>query len=331
MLCNILLAVFAQLAASAPSGPPGGGGKPGPALTAKPTAKPTKQDTYWAPSAQPSNKPSPKPSNKPSPDTFWAPSAKPTACDAEPETGACCIEHFCFDIGSSECEKNGGNFMAYTECEDSPCPGACCKGDGDCAYVTEKVCKRKWDGDFLAGSTCSDEPCEPTGSCCKTDGSCVDEVTKSTCGAGVFIEGGACTGGTCMVDADCCDEGKNGLVDITMIYTAGACSATTNDQDGKVECDDYAGALPDDVCIYASSDDDDSKSEFFSGQVSKGGMFTLARADTFESKSYIFIKDASCGTTLQRINFHTSCSQTLETGMTFASSFLYACTTQPKD
>jgi len=97
-----------------------------------------------------------------------------------------------------------------------------------------------------------------------------------------------------------------------------------------VECKDFTGTLPDDVCIHASKDDDGD--ELFNGKVSKGNTFTLTRDDDkFDSNTYIIVKDENCGTTLQEIQFHTSCSKPLETGYTFASSFLYACTTAPKD
>ncbi|KAJ1458403.1 hypothetical protein M885DRAFT_561619 [Pelagophyceae sp. CCMP2097] len=269
------------------------------------------------------------------------PTSYPTRPEC-PQTGACCVESYCFHITDEDCGKSGGTFLGSdVDCASKPCPGACCLENGDCVDVTAKVCNRK-EGEFSVGEECKDAPCEPTGACCKFDGSCMDDTTAALCGSsGLFTADGVCET-ACPVQTACCEKEPDDLkpAALTLVYTASDCSVIVDGlQEGKVECTDYA-ALPDEVCIIGAKDEkaangDKDDEIYFKGTVKVGETFTLDSgypSDKFAANTAILIRDAeTCQNDLQIVNFHTSCSKPLETGMVFASATLFSCVTYGKD
>jgi hypothetical protein len=119
---------------------------------------------------------------------------------------------------------------------------------------------------------------------------------------------------------------------LTFQYTAQDCSATSHTQDdGKVECDDYA-PLADSVFIRSTDKADpyDSGAKtWFEGLVAFDETFDMAAANEgdshFGSASFIHIFDAAGDTLLQSVEFHTSCSQPLFLGNQFGASLLVGC------
>ena len=107
-----------------------------------------------------------------------------------------------------------------------------------------------------------------------------------------------------------------------MRYDAGGCAATAHTQaDGKVICDEFnggvTGASP--VFIVAGSRNDMNHKqyvEFFSGPVLIGDDYVIdgalsRRGDLVGNTTIFVFKDSSMSTLLERVTFHTSCSQPL--------------------
>ncbi|MHC5002866.1 MAG: DUF7467 domain-containing protein, partial [Planctomycetota bacterium] len=127
---------------------------------------------------------------------------------------------------------------------------------------------------------------------------------------------------------DCCASGHKPAA-LTMTYTGDGCEATMHAQDpGKVECTDYA-PLTDVVWIIANekSNPDDGKI-WFEGQVALGEPYVISAAaageDELKSNTWIHIFDLD-GEYLQRVKFHTSCSQPLFAGDQFGASMVAEC------
>ncbi|GIV30801.1 MAG: hypothetical protein KatS3mg029_0152 [Saprospiraceae bacterium] len=120
---------------------------------------------------------------------------------------------------------------------------------------------------------------------------------------------------------DCCADG-NKIAKITMTYTGQDCSATSHSQDpSKVSCSgDPAGATT--VVIIASEKQGGTGKIWFSGQVNLHESFVIDAAnageDRLKAETWVDVKSTS-GQLLQRIRFHTSCSQPLATGDQFGS------------
>jgi hypothetical protein len=74
--------------------------------------------------------------------------------------GACCVETEprCRLVTSDECETLKGTYAGDgVDCDDAPCPGACCKGDGTCTEVARGDCTI---GSFRGpGTTCDQADC----------------------------------------------------------------------------------------------------------------------------------------------------------------------------
>lgn len=132
---------------------------------------------------------------------------------------------------------------------------------------------------------------------------------------------------------DCCENGKP--VVLTMQYTGDDCSATSHSQDpSKVACDDF-GALPSSVFIVAANRENlghRNTKVWFSGDVDtsvNNGEFDIdagnAGQNKLASNTFIHVFDEEGGTLLQRIKFHTSCSQPLLTGDQFGSTKVVDC------
>ena len=107
------------------------------------------------------------------------------------------------------------------------------------------------------------------------------------------------------------------------------CDGLGNDQEcKKVKCEDF-GSIPDTVFIIAANKDNlaDSKTKiWFSGFVEVGGEFTIdatnAGKNKLDADTRVFIFDAdpsSGGDLVQKIKFHTSCSQLLNVGDIFGT------------
>ena len=134
----------------------------------------------------------------------------------------------------------------------------------------------------------------------------------------------------CAATGSCCDNGKP--VQLTMRYLAEDCAATSHSQDpGKVECTDF-GALPATVFILATDKEDPFSSkakEWFSGDVSDGQLYSIDAGNAGETKlstnTFIHIFDVEGGTLLQKVKFHTSCSQPLLIGDQFGASVIVNC------
>ncbi|MHC5005626.1 MAG: DUF7467 domain-containing protein [Planctomycetota bacterium] len=230
----------------------------------------------------------------------------------------------------------GGDYQGdTTTCTSVDCPqppGACCFPDGSCEELLEAECDSAggdWQGAF---TTCSEVDCPQPGACCLPDGTCVPvaEAGGGDCTAqgGEYLgDGTECTPDACL-GGSCCEFGKP--VQLVMRYTGDDCSATWHDQDpDKVECDDF-GPLPDSVYILANdSDSPDDGDVWFAGTVLLDELFVIdafnAGEDKLSSNTWVYIYDVQGGTLLQKVRFHTSCSQPLETGYQFGALLLVDC------
>ncbi|GAB4255790.1 MAG: hypothetical protein Kow0027_22640 [Saprospiraceae bacterium] len=120
---------------------------------------------------------------------------------------------------------------------------------------------------------------------------------------------------------DCCDSGEK-IAQLTMTYTGEDCSATSHNQDpDKVSCDGDPNDMAT-VHIVASEKKGGDGKVWFEGDVNLGEQFTLDAANANESRlksnTWVDIYSPS-GQLLQRVQFHTSCSQPLSIGNQFGS------------
>jgi hypothetical protein len=122
-------------------------------------------------------------------------------CEEIQNTGACCEymgSWYCSVTTQELCESWGAIYAGDgTECYDGLCeslPGACCYGDGECAYVSQSECENDpYNGDFKGIDTdCYDDPedddeiaevCEeePAGACCWDNGEDCRIMTETEC------------------------------------------------------------------------------------------------------------------------------------------------------
>ncbi len=129
---------------------------------------------------------------------------------------------------------------------------------------------------------------------------------------------------------DCC-EGGGEVVILTMLYLGQDCSATNHHQDpGKVSCEGDPAGEPS-VIIRASdkeSPNDPKAKVWFEGVVDLGSAFDIDAANAGEDKlktnTWVHVFDLS-GALLQRVQFHTSCSQPVVIGDQFGSLMIEAC------
>jgi hypothetical protein len=138
----------------------------------------------------------------------------------------------------------------------------------------------------------------------------------------------------CLVEPpdelDCCESGKRPS-ELTFRYVAEDCSHTNNSQAAdKQTCNDY-GTLPANAYIYVTDKDQlghHKQNVFFQGPVSAGGTFTMSAATAGTAKipgdTRIWVTNGA-GTVLQKVKFHTSCSQPLNAGDQFGAHVLLDC------
>jgi len=114
-------------------------------------------------------------------------------------------------------------------------------------------------------------------------------------------------------------HGKHGKVRaIEMAYTGEDCGATSHGQKpGKVSCQDL-GVLTDSVFIRASDRENSGDHRariWFEGTVLRDSTFHIdalnAGKDRLEANTWVLIYDREGGALLQKVQFHTSCSQPL--------------------
>ena len=123
-----------------------------------------------------------------------------------------------------------------------------------------------------------------------------------------------------------CADGKPQI--LFMEYTGEDCSASDNSQgDGKTSCTgDPQSAMT--VFIIANDSDNpaDDSNVWFMGEVDINTIFELSALSggetRFKSNTWVHILDVNTGETLQRVQFHTSCSQPLFRGNQFGSLIL---------
>jgi hypothetical protein len=131
------------------------------------------------------------------------------------------------------------------------------------------------------------------------------------------------------VEIDCCENGRP--AELTFRYVAEDCSHTNNSQAAdKQTCNDF-GTLPTDAYIYVTDKDQlghQRENVFFQGWVSAGGSYTMSAANAGAARipgdTRIWVTNGS-GTVLQKVKFHTSCSQPLNAGDQFGAHVLVDC------
>jgi len=134
--------------------------------------------------------------------------------------------------------------------------------------------------------------------------------------------------------AESCADGKPMV--LTMELTGDDCSATSHTQDPtKVSCQDL-GAFPASVYIRASdkeNPDDGKAKNWFDGAVAVNGTFDIdagnAGTSRLSANTWVLIYDHQGGTLLQKVLFHTSCSQPLKVGDQFGSLLIVGYTPEP--
>jgi len=190
-------------------------------------------------------------------------------------------------------------------------------------------------------------PLPPNGEFCRSDCTyCGDGVLNGLeeCDDGNGAEGDGCSNGcmlecaltvdkTCVVQSnpaadDSCDIGKP--VALVFEYTGDDCAASTNDQEGKFECDgDPAGAAP--VQIVITRDAHKITVTPSTQTVGVGDQFTVATNDgkKFKAETEFDVRQGSA--TLQALNVHTSCSKRLTVGDRFGAVRLVQMTTESGD
>lgn len=125
---------------------------------------------------------------------------------AQGVNGACCRpDGSCFQTNLvSECEANGGTFIAGGICTQGSCRGVCCKPDGTCfGTSSENECKAVG-GTFFVGQSCAQAPC-PTanpGACCVPGALCFTVTTATQCN-GTYFPNSSCQPNPC-VTGSCC-------------------------------------------------------------------------------------------------------------------------------
>jgi len=122
-----------------------------------------------------------------------------------------------------------------------------------------------------------------------------------------------------------------------MQYTGKNCAASNNDQDPKKTQCEGDPRFESEVFIRASDKEnpDDSKAKvWFEGMVELDDTFdidaTNAGDDKLKSSTWALIYGSRGGRLLQKINFHTSCSQPLAIGDQFGSLVLEDIELVPK-
>jgi hypothetical protein len=126
----------------------------------------------------------------------------------------------------------------------------------------------------------------------------------------------------------------NKIKALELLYTAEDCSNTSNTQDpGKAGCTDF-GPLEDDVFIRVTDQSDPGNTGgriYFQGAVAVDSLFIASAANAgendFSSNSYAHVFASQGGALLQSLQFHTSCSQPLNTGDQFGSLVVFGADT----
>jgi hypothetical protein len=142
--------------------------------------------------------------------------------------------------------------------------------------------------------------------------------------------------GTCV---DLCD-GDQKVATLTMLFTQGGCAATNHSQEpGSVTCQELNGGVSgtDPVYIVAGNQgrlNHPNFEQYFAGEVNVGEEFVIdppprRRRDIGSNTTIFIFSDSSRTTLLERVTFHTSCSQPLFVGDEYGSSMLVDYTLAP--
>jgi hypothetical protein len=135
------------------------------------------------------------------------------------------------------------------------------------------------------------------------------------------------------------DQCKDGFKPqlLEMQYTGENCAASNNDQNPKKTLCEGDPDFDSEVFVRASDKEnpDDKKAKvWFEGMVDLNDTFdidaTNAGEDKLKSSTYALIYDSRGGKLLQKIEFHTSCSQPLAVGDQFGSLVLEDIELVPK-
>jgi len=136
----------------------------------------------------------------------------PNPCNA-PVTGACCFTAApCQMLTQNQCGTQGGVWLEFNSCIDSPCgQGACCTGTA-CLVQTAFDCINAGRVFVGAGTGCSPtNDCQfAPGACCQSETQCISASFPGCLEAGGFFYGvgTTCASVTCGVFA-CCFGGGN--------------------------------------------------------------------------------------------------------------------------
>jgi hypothetical protein len=122
--------------------------------------------------------------------------------------------------------------------------------------------------------------------------------------------------------ANCDSKPKRKPQALVFEYTGGDCSATTNDQEGKLKCQDFASLDPGDVAVQVYYKGKDRKKiqivpDDESVVVGDPVLLEAFRRNKLHSSSKIEIRRG--GEKLQSMEIHTSCSKPLNVGDVYGS------------
>jgi hypothetical protein len=137
---------------------------------------------------------------------------------------------------------------------------------------------------------------------------------------------------------DCCEgTGRRKIESITLRFIGGGCTMANSQDPNRVACEGDAGASP--VWIIATNKEEyfqgsgdpnpSARVWFNSGPVNLNGEFTADAGPgnelSGETWIHIYSGDPAPDNEIQRISFHTSCSQPLRAGDRFGSVVLVSC------
>ncbi|MDU8913535.1 cadherin repeat domain-containing protein [Aestuariicoccus sp. MJ-SS9] len=126
------------------------------------------------------------------------------------------------------------------------------------------------------------------------------------------------------IGTDLCEVDGGKPTALTLTYSFGEAFDQANPQDSD-KLSVTTNGTDDDGTVFIRVTDKDGNA-FFEGEVSEGQAFTADNGEKLQSETFVEIYDTEGGTLLQEIEFHTSCSQPLTIGDTFASVTLAGAT-----
>jgi uncharacterized repeat protein (TIGR01451 family) len=129
---------------------------------------------------------------------------------------------------------------------------------------------------------------------------------------------------------NCCSSVSGDVQKVLMLYTGGGCSATSTVQpSSRWSCADFNGGPSGSPSVYIIANDNSNPASgriWFTGTVLLNGTFLIDALNAGENKlrsdTYIHIFTQQGGTLLQRVHFHTSCSQPVVPGDQWGASML---------